>query len=370
MAIQDVTVFTDLIASEYITGMISKYQGKKILDALFMDGVVSEDNQGLLSDAENVLKAPTAVSFDGRAKKIVVPVMPKATGSVTSLAQENDAVEITYSPETCELTLAEYGRQKATISGLAQLQTYDGAVAQVLNYMVECACDTKERLIGSVICAGGTKAASEAAADSVKYFVTGPRAAGGGVFKPSRILTPEDIDMALVGIRANAAPFDNGLYMGILHVEQEPGLRSLAGNQLESFQNYSAASPFPSNIRTGSIGVWKGVDWHVVDNPYFKVAAGANDGSPAYKTAIFGKSFLAKGFCAVASLPLSAKADVVQIPFDDFVIRISPDYTDPHNRNCVVTYWMVTSYGVADRDAGCYIVSMSNYSGSEAADMA
>lgn len=366
---QDTTVFQNEIATEYFVSMISKYQGKKCLDAIFMDGAVGDDNQGLLSDAENVLKAPTAVSFDGKAKTIVVPIMPRAVGSVTALAQVNDAVEVTYTPEICTLTLNEYGRQKATITGLAQLQVYDGAVAQVLAYMVECAADTKERLIGSIICAGGTKAASEAA-DAVKYFQTGPVAQGGGVFKPSRILTPEDIDMALVSIKANATPFDNGLYMGVIHVEQEPGLKSLAGNQLESFQNYSAASPFPSNIRAGVIGAWKGVMWFSVDNPYFKTASGSHDGSPSYKTAIFGKNFIAKGFVNVASLPLSAKADVVQIPFDDFVIRVAPDYTDPHNRNCVVTYWLVAAYGVADRDAGCYIRSMSNYSGSEAASMA
>jgi hypothetical protein len=100
-----------------------------------------------------------------------------------------------------------------------------------------------------------------------------------------------------------------------------------------------------------------------------KIAAGAHDGGFAYKTAIFGKNFLAKAFVDVANLPVS-NSEVQQIPFDDFVIRISPEYTDSHSRNSVVTYWFVGGYNIADRDAGLYIVAKSTFGGSAAASVA
>lgn len=367
---QDVTAFTNWIHSEYITGMIVKYLTRKQLDALFKDGAVGEDPQGILSDGENLLRCPTNIVMDGKAKKIVVPIRPRATGSVTALAESNDAVEVSNTYETCELTLAEYGRQKATVSGLAQLQVFDNILLEMMAFIVECAADTKELLIGAKITQGGTKAASEAA-DAVKYFQCGPISQGGGVYKPSRIIEGSDIDMAVTSLRtAGAQPFLNGLFMGIMHAEQVTGLKAMAGSDLEKFELFAAASPFPSAIRTFAIGVWKGVQWFWTDNAYFKTASGSHDGTPSYKTAIFGQNFLAKGYVGVANLPLSAKSDVIQVPFDDFVVRMAPDYTDPHCRNTVITPWMVLAYNIAVRADGLYIVASSNYSGSEASVMA
>lgn len=367
---QDTTAFTDWIHSEYITGMIVKYLTKKQLDALFKDGARGEDVQKILSDGENMLRCPTNVVTDGKTKKVVVPIRPRAAGSVTPLAQVNDAVEVAPTYGTCELVLAEYGRQKATVTGLAQLQVFTDVLLEMMAYIVECAADTKELLIGAVITQGGTKAAS-AAADKVKYFQAGPVPQGGGVFKPSRILEGSDIDMSVTALRTGGTmPFANGLFMGVIHAEQVTGLKAMAGSDLEKFELFATASPFPSPIRMFAIGVWKGVQWFWTDNAYFKVAAGSHDGSPAYKTAIFGQNFLAKAYVDVANLPLSAKSDVVQVPFDDFVVRLAPDYSDPHCRGTVVTPWMVLSYGVAVREDGLYIVACSNFSGSEASAMA
>lgn len=367
---QDTTAFSDWIHSETITGMIVKYLTKKQLDALFKDGAIGEDIQGILTNGENLLRCPTNVVTDGKQKKVRVPIRPRAVGSVTPLAQVNDAVEVAPVYGYCDIELAEYGRQKATITGLAQLQVFSDVQLEVLAYIVECAADTKELLIGAKITQGGTKAASEAA-DAVKYFQCGPLHQGGGVFKPSRILEASDIDMAVTALRTGgASPFMNGLYMGIIHAEQLPGLKTVAGSELEKFELFASASPFPSPIRLFAVGVWKGIQWFWTDNPYFKVASGSHDGSPAYKTAIFGQNFIAKAFVNVANLPLSAKSDVVQIPFDDFVVRLAPDYSDPHCRGTVVTPWMVLNYNIAVRDDGVYIVASSNYSGSEASAMA
>jgi len=367
---QDTTTFTNWIHSEYIVGMIAKYETKKFLDALFKDGAVGDDPQGILADAENLMRCPTNVVFDGRAKKIRVPIRPRAVGSVTPLAQANDAVEISPTLEYVDLTMTEYGRIKATISGLAQIQVFDNALGEMLAYIVEAAADTKELLIAAIMTAGGTKAASEVA-DTVKYFQCGPVQQGGtAVYKPSRILEGSDIEMTVTSLRtAGARPFSNGLFMGVIHAEQMTGLKAMAGSDLEKWELFSAASPFPSSIRTFALGVWKNVMWFWTDNPYFKTASGSHDGTPSYKTAIFGQDFLAKGYVGVTNLPLAAKADVMQIPFDDFVVRVSPDYTDPHSRNTIITPWMVLQYAVAVRASGAYIVASSNYSGSEAAAM-
>lgn len=368
---QDTTVFQYLINSEYIAAMISRYQGKKVLDAIFAEGARVEDETGLNS-ADAMLKANTLLvnSFDGKAKVVRVPIMPKATGSVTALAESSDdSVEVTYTPTYSNITINEYGRQKATTTGKAELQTFDGAVAQLLTFMVESMADTKERLIAAKAFAGGTKAASEAA-DAVKYFQVGPVDQGASVYKPDGLLTPEAIEDALVLLRDTAEPFSNGLYMGLIHPEQRPALMAAAGNQLESFQLYQAASPFPSNMRMGIVGVWKGVMWFEVANSYMKVASGAHDGTAAYKTAIFGKNFLAKAFVPTGNLPLSETSDIQQIPFDDFVIRIVPDATDHHRRNHIITPYFVGGYEVGDRDAGLYIVAKSNFAASAAADVA
>ena len=371
MAAQDTTVFTHLIASEYLAPMISKYQGLKILDAIFMDGAVNTgDGRYLASDAENALKSNTMLvnEFNGKAKVVRVGIAPKAAGSVSALGEENDAVEVTYTPTYADVTITEYGKQKATVTGKAILSVFDGATAQLLAYMAACAADTKELLIGAVIFAGGTKAVSTSG-DTVKYMQVGPVSQGASIFKPDGILTAEAIDEALVLLKDSADPFDNGLLMGVIHPEQELTLRALAGSQLENFQNYSAASPFPSNIASGVIGAWKGVMWFSVKQSAMKIASGAHDGGYAYKTAIFGKNFLAKAYVDVANLPVS-NSSVQQIPFDDFVIRISPDGTDPHSRNSIITYWFVGGYAVADRDAGLYIVAKSTFGGSTAASVA
>ena len=368
---QDTTVFTNMIASEYLAPMISKYQGLKCLDAIFMDGaVMNGDGRYLASDAENALKANTLLvnEFSGKAKVVRVPIAPKAAGSASELAEDNDAVEVTYTPTYVDVTIREYGKQKATVTGKAILSVFDGATAQMLSYMAACAADTKELLISALIFAGGTKAVSTDA-DTVKYFQVGAVSQGGNVFKPDGILTAEAIDEALVLLKDTAESFDNGLLMGVVHPEQELTLRALAGSQLENFQNYSAASPFPSNIAAGVIGAWKGVMWFSIKRAAMKIASGAHDGGYAYKTAIFGKNFLAKAFVDVSNLPVS-NGSVQQMPFDDFVIRISPDGTDPHSRNSIVTYWFVGGYAIADRDAGLYIVAKSTFGGSPAATVA
>ena len=363
------TDLSNLINSEYITAMISKYQGAKVVDAIFADGATVNDETGITSDA--VIKAPTQLvaDYDGKAKVVRVPIMPKISGSTTELGETNDAAEITYVPTYADVTIKEYGHDKATVTGKAQLMVFDGATSQALATMVAAAGDAKEKILAAIYTAGGTKAASEAA-DSVKYFQVGATAQGGGVFKPASDLTPEAIDEAKVLIQDTAEPFSNGLFMGLIHPECVPGLKAIAGNQLESFQLYQASSPFPSNMRMGIVGVYKGIAFFEVKYSALKVASGANDGTAAYKTVIFGRQFLAKGFVPPANLPLSEAGDVQNIPFDDFVVRIAPDASDPHRRNKVATWWFVGGYSVADRDAGVYIVSKSTFASSAAASVA
>lgn len=367
------SMFTNLINSEYIARMVKKYQGKsgKVLDAIFADGIPINDqfNEGVVANADATFKAPTYVSqpFSGKAKVVRFGIAPKAAGSVTALAEANDAVEIAPVFTYADVTLAMYGRQKATISGLVQLQAFDGAVATILDYMIECASDSKMQLIAAKILNVGTKAASEAA-DPVRYFVLGAQDAGAGVMKPDQILTCEAIEEALVLMRDKAEPFDNGLYLGLIHTEQVSGLKALAGNKLENFQLYAAGAPFASNMRNGIVGVAFGVMWMELDMSAMKLAAGAFDGTPAYLTAILGKHAVCKAFVPSQLIPLS-DPNVTQIPFDDFVIRIASS-TDPNKLDKVVTWTGCFGYNILDRDASIVIKAKSNFSTSPAASVA
>lgn len=362
----DTSTMTNLINSEYITTMIAKYQTQKQLDAIFADGAMGNDVN--LTDAENILKAPTAVvtSFDGKAKKVVVPVMGRATGSVTALGEtSNDPTEITYNVSTAEVTITEYGKQKATISGKAQLQVFDGAVAQVLAYMASCAADSKEKLIASKITAASktnwaeekSQYVSESDKDEVKYIMSNPtgtpkKPAAGFYYLDGSGNKVDMIEIALANI-ANSERFDNGLFMGIIHHEAVPALRA-SGAVFESFQLHQAGSPVPANnIAYGVLGAFKGVMWFATDNPYFKVSAGGAEGQDAFKTLIFGKNFIAKAFVDPEYLPRTP--DVEQFVFDDFVIRVAPDGADPHRRNKIVTWYFVGGYNIADRDNGIAI---------------
>jgi len=367
------TTMTNLINSEYIASMVSKYQGKagKLLDAIFADGVPVEDQykEGVIAGAEANLKAPTMmlVSHSGKSKVVRFPIRPKAVGSYAVLGETNDAVEITYTPTYADVTVAIRGKQVATISGAAQLQTFDGAVSQVLDYMIEAASDAKMGLIASTIFNVGTKIASEAA-DPVRYLCLGGVDVGAGTYKPDQVLTCDAIEEALVLVRDKAETFDNGLYLGCIHSEQVVGLKALAGNQLESFQLYAAGSPFAGNMRNGLIGVWKGVLWCEMDLATMKVSAGAADGSPSYLTAILGKNALCKAFVPGSLIPLS-DPNVTQIPFDDVVIRIAPS-TDPNKMDKVITWTGVFGYAICDRDASVVIKAKSTFSTSAAAAVA
>ncbi len=358
----DTSTMTNLINSEYIATMIAKYQTQKQLDAIFADGAMGEDVN--LTDAENILKAPTAVvnSFDGKAKVVRVPVMGRATGNVLELGEtSNDPSEISYSVSVADVTIKEYGKQKATISGKAQLQVFDGAVAQVLAYMAACAADSKEKLIASkCTVASNTSfgAVKSSTSDEVKYVMSKPTGtttmnpAAGLYYLDANNNKVDMVEIALANI-ANSERFDNGLFMGIIHHEAVPALRA-SGAVFESFQLHQAGSPVPANnLAYGVLGAFKGVMWFATDNPYFKVAGGGATGEDAYKTLIFGKNFLAKAFVDPVYLPRTP--DVEQYVFDDFVIRVAPDGTDPHRRNKIVTWYFVGGYNIADRDNGIII---------------
>lgn len=365
----NVTDLANMIHSETILGMIRKWQGKLVFDPIFAEGVMVEDTTRL-DDVQ--LKSPTALvnSFDGKAKIVRVPIAPAATGSTTELAEESDdSEEVTYTPTYCDITIREYGRQKASISGKAQLQVYDGTTPQALAAIVASAADTKERLIGAIALAGGTKAESTGA-DSVKYFQSGPVAQGGGIFKPSEDLDPDMLMDGIITLKDKCEPFENGLMLGYIHPEAARSLKALAGNKLESFHLYQAGSPYPSVLRKGLIGVWEGVAWIETAFPLLKIADGSADGTAAYKTLVFGKNFMAKAFVPPQFLPLAESADVIQIPFADMAIRIVPNASDHHRRGKVITPYFVGGYARADRDAGFYIVSKSSWSGSDASKMA
>lgn len=370
MAAGDVSNLDILINEQLILDMTTEYQGKKVLDSLFGSGVEVRDEYSQVNGVDAMFKAPTFLvkPFDGKAKKLTIPIAPRATGIITTLSETGAPDEVAYVPTEVDFTPVEIGNFKATITGLAQLQVYTPVTAAMLKHIVAMMADTKEQLISTRVFAGGTKAVSEAA-DKVRYFQVGPVSQGANIFKPDGFLKDTDIIEASVRIADVAEPFDNGLFLGVIHKEQIPTLRALAGSSLREFQLYAASSPFPSNQRMGIIGVWEGIMWVSVDNALAKIAAGAHDTTPAYKTAIFGKNFLGKAYVPPQMLPLADPA-VTQLPFDDFVIRIAPTTSDVHRRGMSVAPYMYVDYEVAMRNAGLYIVAKSNFSTSQANLMA
>ena len=363
----DTTALSGMIHSEYFAQVVEAYGSKAALDSLFKTGVASSDVQGIVPGTD-AMKAPAELvtSFDGKAKKVVVPIRPKAVGSVATLNENtSDAVETAYSPTLCEVEIDEYGKQKITVSGLAELQTYTSATAEALVYLAECMGETKELLISSLFSSVTNHKAASTSGEAYKYFLIDATetGVGTGIFKPDGALDVDEVRKAVIYCQSNALPWGNGLYLGIVHPEAKYDLLTAASSDMKDFRNYQAGSPFVSAAHMGVIGVWEGVMWVEVANDNLKIANGGNDGVNAYRTLIMGRNYLAKAHVDPNALPFAWKdKGGVQIPFGDFCLRVVPNTADAHGRGMIVTPYFVGGYEIADRAAGIVIVSQGAYS--------
>jgi len=363
----DTNSLTGMIHTEYFAQVVEAYGSKAALDSLFKTGVASSDVQGIVQGTD-AMKAPAELvnSFDGKAKKVVVPIRPKAVGSTATLNENtSDAVETAYTPNLCEVTIDEYGKQKITVSGMAELQTYTSATAEALVYLAECMGETKELLISSLFSSVTDHKAASTSDEDYKYFLVDPVETNpgvSGIFKPDGALDVDEVRKAVIHCQSNALPWGNGLFLGIIHPEAKYDLLAAASSDMKDFRNYQAGSPYVSAAHMGVIGVWEGVMWVEVANDNLKISAGGNDGVNAYRSLIMGRNYLAKAHCDPAALPFAWKdKGGVQIPFGDFCLRVVPNTADAHGRGMIVTPYFVGGYDIADRAAGIVIVSQGAY---------
>ncbi|MBU1245357.1 hypothetical protein KKD52_18875 [Myxococcota bacterium] len=362
----DTTALSGMIHSEYFAQVVEAYGSKAALDSLFKTGVASSDVQGIVQGTD-AMKAPAELvtSYDGKSKKVVVPIRPKAVGDTTTLAEGNsDAVETAYTPTLCEVEIFEKGHQKITVTGLAELQTYTPATAEALIFLAECMGETKELMISSLFSSVTDHKAASTSADDYKYFLIDPveTGVGTGIYKPDGALDCDEVRKAVIHCQSNALPWGNGLFLGIIHPEAKYDLLVAAGSDLKDFRNYQAGSPFVSAAHMGVLGVWEGVMWLECANDKLRVVGAGNDGNNLYRTLICGRNYMAKAHVDPNALPFAWKDNGgVQIPFGDFCLRVVPNTQDAHGRGMIITPLFVGGYSLADRAAGIVIVSQGAY---------
>jgi hypothetical protein len=248
------------------------------------------------------------------------------------------------------------------------LQLYNSSQALALAACAGLFADTKERKIGAVITAGGSKQVSEAA-DSVMYWNCTPVDQDAGVYKPNADITATDIKAAAAKLKGFAEPFDGGYLVGLIHPYALPSL--LAASEELSDVQISQAAMGLGNLAKGYVGCYHGIAFFQCNNPYLYSATGGNGGTiGACKTVIFGRGFLAKGWVDPSALKSTDPSTQV-IPFADFQVRISADATDKKRRNSNASPYGVLNYAVADRAQGLYIChTIKTFEATKAASVA
>jgi hypothetical protein len=346
------TDMVNFIDPLFISEMLNTYTGKLFLDSLFSDGVAVED---AFVSGQNMKMASACIKeYDGKATTVRVPILPVLTGSISDIGEETGGEsEYDLTLGKCDITVTEKGDQYIPITGKASLQLWNSATALALSACAGLAADSKERMIGAVITAGGTKQYSEAA-DSVMYWQATPVQVGQtAVYEPNADLTATDIKSAAAKLKGVAEPFENGYLIGLIHPYALPSLLIEAGDEMRDMQISQAAAGL-GNMAKGYVGVYHGIAFFQCANPYLYSASGGSGGIGACKTVIFGRGFLAKGWVSPNALK-SPDSGITCLDFADFQVRITADATDIKRRNSNATWYAVMNYAIADRTQGLYI---------------
>jgi N4-gp56 family major capsid protein len=197
--------------------------------------------------------------------------------ATSALTETSDVTAVALGDSTVTVTLVEYGNAVTTTAKLrgTSFLNVDADAANIIGYNMANSLDNVVHAIlvaGSNVLYGGDATA------------TGELAAGD-------IITAALVRKAVANARSASAPtFNGGVYVGFIHPDVSYDLRNATTvTDVIAHQNQQDASA----IRTGSIGVYGGVDF--IETPRLDI--GTNTGASnvdEYETIICGKQAMAK----------------------------------------------------------------------------
>lgn len=301
------------------------------------------------------------ISFDGKAKIVSFPLEPSPVVKSGAIAQTTVNTNSSYTLGGVSVTIQEYGNMMEKITGLAVLQRMEDQTARLIDYVAGCAGLTFDDLFAAAAVKKTSTTIDVAdSSETTDWAIIQPSAS----HKTTGYLTKDDIDGAVIKIQGHSNPFKDGLFRGMVHKNAAYGFERALSATGNDFKEYSLARQagvdYPAEYAQSMIGVWGRVLWKVTQSAQHVISAGAEDGSDAYKTLIFGAKYLGAAFVPLEKLIL--QQGYTQIPISKYVgVRISPDTADVQGRNSRYTFYFVGGVCVRDWHRGFFWVHKVDY---------
>lgn len=197
--------------------------------------------------------------------------------ATSALTETSDVTAVALGDSTVTVTLVEYGNAVTTTAKLrgTSFLNVDADAANIIGYNM---ANSLDNIVHAILVAGS----------NVLY---GGDATATGELAAGDIITAALVRKAVANARSASAPtFNGGVYVGFIHPDVSFDLRNATTvTDVIAHQNQQDASA----IRTGSIGVYGGVDF--IETPRLDI--GTNTGASnvdEYETIICGKQAMAK----------------------------------------------------------------------------
>ena len=197
--------------------------------------------------------------------------------ATSALTETSDVTAVALGDSTVTVTLVEYGNAVTTTAKLrgTSFLNVDADAANIIGYNM---ANSLDNIVHAILVAGS----------NVLY---GGDATATGELAAGDIITAALVRKAVANARSASAPtFNRGVYVGFIHPDVSFDLRNATTvTDVIAHQNQQDASA----IRTGSIGVYGGVDF--IETPRLDI--GTNTGASnvdEYETIICGKQAMAK----------------------------------------------------------------------------
>lgn len=197
--------------------------------------------------------------------------------ATSALTETSDVTAVALGDSTVTVTLVEYGNAVTTTAKLrgTSFLNVDADAANIIGYNM---ANSLDNIVHAILVAGS----------NVLY---GGDATATGELAAADIITAALVRKAVANARSASAPtFNGGVYVGFIHPDVSYDLRNATTvTDVIAHQNQQDASA----IRTGSIGVYGGVDF--IETPRLDI--GTNTGASnvdEYETIICGKQAMAK----------------------------------------------------------------------------
>tara|TARA_R110002110_G_C13317804_1_gene705821 strand:+ start:85 stop:1023 length:939 start_codon:yes stop_codon:yes gene_type:complete len=197
--------------------------------------------------------------------------------ATSALTETSDVTAVALGDSTVTVTLVEYGNAVTTTAKLrgTSFLNVDADAANIIGYNM---ANSLDNIVHAILVAGSN-------------VLFGGDATATGELAAGDIITAALVRKAVANARSASAPtFNGGVYVGFIHPDVSFDLRNATTvTDVIAHQNQQDASA----IRTGSIGVYGGVDF--IETPRLDI--GTNTGASnvdEYETIICGKQAMAK----------------------------------------------------------------------------